>query len=273
MNNMLDTHNIELTEYAFSQFKTLMYKESGITLSNEKQVMVKARLAKRLRSLNLNSFEQYLQLVKSPGNNQEIQQLIDALTTNETSFFREIQHFEFLNKQLATLSVKVPVRIWSGACSTGEEPYSLAMTVAENRCHPDWQILATDINTQVLENASLGMYEIARASSIPRAYLTKYCLKGVRTQAGQLLLSEQLKQHIRFMLLNLDDALPEIGRFHFVFLRNVLIYFNEDKRKQIIDKVIEKIMPGGFLFIGHSETLRGMSEQLRPVQATIYQKY
>ncbi|WP_281556156.1 CheR family methyltransferase [Thalassomonas sp. RHCl1] len=272
MSNMLDTNKLTLSEHVFNQFKSLMFKESGVTLSDEKQVMVKARLAKRLRQLQLSSFEQYLKLVKSPDNRQEIQHLIDALTTNETSFFREAQHFEFLDHQLTSFSVTVPLRIWSAACSTGEEAYSLAMTVAENRCHPDWQILASDINTQVLASAGLGMYDMSRASSIPRNYLIKYCLKGVRSQAGQLLLSEQLKQHIRFILLNLDGELPEIGQFHFIFLRNVLIYFNETKRKQIIDKIVAKLRPGGYLFIGHSESLRGITDLLRPVQATIYQK-
>ncbi|WDE00089.1 CheR family methyltransferase [Thalassomonas actiniarum] len=271
-NDMLDTNQLTLSKQVFEQFKSLMFKESGVTLGEEKQAMVKARLAKRLRQLQLSSFEQYLQLVKSPDNRQEIQHLIDALTTNETSFFREAQHFEFLSRQLASFSVTVPIRIWSAACSTGEEAYSLAMTVAENRCHPDWQILASDINTQVLASAGLGMYDISRACSIPRRYLIKYCLKGVRSQAGQLLFSEPLKQHIRFVLLNLDGELPEIGRFHFIFLRNVLIYFNEIKRKQIINKMIGKLVPGGYLFIGHSESLRGMTDLLRPVQATIYQK-
>ncbi|WDE06428.1 protein-glutamate O-methyltransferase CheR [Thalassomonas viridans] len=269
---MLDTNKLTLSDYVFNQFKSLMFKESGVMLSNDKQVMVKARLAKRLRQLNLDSFEQYLHLVQSPDNRLEIQQLIDALTTNETSFFREAQHFEFLRARLASFSVTVPIRIWSAACSTGEEAYSLAMTVADSRCHPDWQILASDINSQVLACAGLGMYDIARAAAIPRRYLVKYCLKGVRSQAGQLLLSEQLKQHIRFVLLNLDGELPEIGQFHFIFLRNVLIYFNEVKRKQIIDKITGRLVPGGYLFIGHSESLRGITELLKPVQATIYQK-
>lgn len=265
-------YSANITDAEFSRFQRLIYQIAGISLADSKKVLLVGRLGKRLRTLEMGSFGEYYKHVASGNDPQERQTMVDLLTTNETYFFREEAHFDFLRQ------VVIPnhpsgqsLDIWSGASSTGEEIYTLCMVLADALGADGlWTILGSDISTHVLAIAQLGQYWLDRTRGLPREYLRKYCLKGVRTQEGSFLIDPSLRRHTRFMQINLNTALPEIGKFHVIFLRNVMIYFDNDTKRQVVARLVEKLRPGGYFIVGHSESLNGINETVKPIKPTIY---
>lgn len=253
----------------FRRFQKLLHEEAGIHLSDVKKPLVEGRLSKRLAQLDLPRFGDYLARVL--GDPAEKQVAIDLLTTNETFFFREPKHFEFLAAQVvAEWGQRSVPRVWCGACSTGEEPYTIAMVLAEAMGHSRFEILASDISTRVLEVARKGLYPVADAQPIPSAMRKRFCLKGFGSQTGWFTLDPVLKSRVEFDLVNLNSALPAIGEFDAIFLRNVMIYFSPQTKREVISRVLPRLKPGGYLFVSHSETLNGVTSQIPMVRPSIY---
>lgn len=261
-----------ITDAEFAKFQRLIYQIAGISLSDAKKVLLVGRLGKRLKALGLASFGEYYELVASGRDPQERQTMVDLLTTNETYFFREEAHFDFLRQHiLPQHPAGQPFEVWSAASSTGEEVYTIAMVLADELgIHANWSILGSDISTHVLGIAQRGVYWLDRTRGLPTEYLKKYCLKGVRSQEGAFLIAPELRRHTRFMQINLNAPLPEIGQFHVIFLRNVMIYFDNATKRQVVARIVEKLKPGGYLIVGHSESLNGINDTVRPVKPTIY---
>lgn len=263
-------NGIVLSDHEFQQFKSWIYQNAGINFSAEKKALVTCRLAKRINHYNLSSYSQYFKLLVSGEHPEETQTAVDLLTTNETYFFREPKHFQFLDQLLASHPRGRPFRVWSAASSYGQEAYSVAMNLADRLGGQPWEILASDISRRVVEQAKLGHYPIEQASHIPKDYLTRYCLKGIGSQSGTFLIESSLRERVTFCLLNLTNALPQIGEFDVVFLRNVMIYFDNETKAQVVRQIARHIKPGGYLFIGHSESLTGIPNSLQAVAPAIY---
>ncbi len=264
---------VVLHEKEFIQFCELIYRIAGITLSSSKKPLVTSRLAKRLAHYGLRSYGEYFKMITANDGKAELQMTVDLLTTNETHFFREPKHFDFLRQHIlpARTSGKT-FRVWSAACSSGEEPYSIAMLLDEVLGVAPWEIVASDLNTKVLEMARHGHYPMERMSEIPRNYLSKYCLKGVGSQDGTLLIERKLRERIQFKQHNLNEAPPQLAEFDVIFLRNVMIYFDQNTKRQVVSRLLTLLRPGGYFLVGHSETLNGVNEDLRLVQPSVYQK-
>lgn len=261
----------ELGDIEFHRFRALVKETTGITLSDMKKALLVSRLASRLRHRKVPSFREYYKLVTDPQEADELQAAIDLITTNETSFFRESSHFEVLRSYLRSLRpVPMPFRVWSAAASSGEEAYSLAMVLGEALGPAEWSILGTDISTRVLERASKALYPIERSKTIPKNYLSKYCLKGQGRYEGMFLIERSLRSRVSFRQANLCAPLPDIGPFDVVFLRNILIYFAQEEKRLVVDAISRKLKPGGLLMIGHSETLAGISGRYQQIQPTVY---
>lgn len=264
---------VVLHEKEFTQFCDLIYRIAGITLSSSKKPLVTSRLAKRLAHFGLRSYGEYFKMITAIDGKAELQMTVDLLTTNETHFFREPKHFDFLRQHIlpARKSGKT-FRIWSAACSSGEEPYSIAMLLDDVLGVAPWEIVASDLNMKVLEMARRGHYSMERMSEIPQNYLTKYCLKGIGSQDGTLLIERKLRERIQFKQHNLNEAPPQLAEFDVIFLRNVMIYFDQNTKRQVVSRLLTLLRPGGYFFVGHSETLNGINEEVRLVQPSIYQK-
>jgi len=262
-----------ISDQEFAHFQRFIFEAAGITLADSKKMLVSSRLGSRVQHHELGSFAQYFKLLNSGTSPAEVQIAIDLLTTNETYFFREPRHFEFLEKQLAAMPARQqPLRIWSAAGSTGEEAYSIAMLLEDRFQGRPWEIVASDISTRVLDRARAGHYPMERARNVPRAYLQRFCLKGTGKQQDTLLVDRSLRSKVNFLQINLNDRLPALGTFDFVFLRNVLIYFNTQTKREVVARALSVLQPGGWLFIGHSENLNGISEAVKPAAPSIYRK-
>lgn len=281
---MLLTYNLpEITDNEFLKFQKLIYQLAGIFLPPTKKMLVAGRLGKRLRYYQLDSYLAYYQLVTTPGQEIEQQVMIDLLTTNETYFFREPGHFDFLRQHIlnqpAPHSSSQPFRVWSAACSSGEEAYTLAMLMMDYwGDHAAWEIVGSDISQRMLDTARNAHYPIASSAPVPPEYLKNYCLKGVRSQAGTFLIDKKLRRRIHFQQINLNEELPSLGGlFDLILLRNVLIYFNLETKQNILLRVLRQLKPQGYFFIGHAESLLGINSaeihnQLKLIAPTIYQK-
>ena len=262
-----------LSDQEFGEFQRLIYRLAGISLSPAKKALVCGRLAKRLKHYSLDSYRDYLRLLTSGKEPAELQTALDLLTTNETYFFREPKHFEFLQQRiLAERRPGSPFRVWSAACSSGEEPFTLAMVLADRLGEVPWEIVASDISTRVLERARSGLYAMERARHIPQRYLQEYCLKGVGSQEGRFLVDKRLRARVSFQQINLNETLPRLGEFDVVFLRNVMIYFNPDTKARVVERIAATLKPGGYLIIGHSESLNGVTDVLSAVRPSVYRK-
>ncbi len=266
--------NSTISDQEFALFQRLIYKIAGINLSDGKKVLLVGRLQRRLKEYQLDTFSQYYRMLATGQHPEELQVMVDLLTTNETYFFREIKHFEFLRDEVLTKrSSGSTFRIWSAASSTGEEAYTMAMVLAEYLPRTPWEVFGSDISTQVLEKARKGHYPIDRNEGIPKSYLSKYCLKGVRAHAGTFLISPELRQQVSFEQLNLTLPVdPGIGTFEVIFLRNVMIYFDMETKRKVVANLLPRLQAGGYFVVGHSETLNGVTEDLKVVRPTIYQK-
>jgi len=263
----------QISDAEFALFQGLLHRLAGIYLAPTKKVLLVSRLNKRLKTLGSSSFRDYYQIVSSGRNPQEQQLMIDLLTTNETYFFREPRHFEFLaDEYLPSRPPGSTLTVWSAACSSGEEPYTLAMVLAEHFGKNNWRITASDISAQMLDKARQGQYAFERAKGIPAPLLRRYCLKGVREQEGTLLIARELRSRVDFMQINLVDTILSIGPFDLIFLRNVMIYFDQDTKRKVVDNMLPLLKPGGYFIVGHSETLTGITGQLKALRPTIYVK-
>ncbi len=263
-----------ITDEEFSLFRRLIYKIAGISLNDSKKVLLAGRLGKRLRQYGLRNFGDYYRMLASGDYPEELQTMVDLLTTNETYFFREPQHFEFLRSEvIAKRTIPAPLRIWSAASSTGEEVYSIAMTLADAMPEKQWEVVGSDICTRVLSKAVSGHYSLARTEGIPPGHMRKYCLKGVRSHEGTFLIDPELRRKTRFYQINLMNPVDnDIGDFEVIFLRNVMIYFDQETKARVVHNLLPRLKSGGHLIIGHSETLNGITSKVTSVRPTIYRK-
>jgi len=263
----------EVSANAYQTIREFIYNEAGIDLGSGKQTLVSSRLNKRLRHHQLDSFDQYLELLLNK-NSIEYQVAIDLLTTNETYFFREAEHFNLLkNLLLQHHPMNKNFRLWSAASSSGQEAYSIAMVLDDffgSRGY--WEIFGSDISTRMIKKAKSGLYQCHRIDAIPKDFLRKYCLKGTGEFDGYLLVDKKLREKTRFAEINLTKPLPEVGEFDVIFLRNILIYFDNKTKKNIIRSITSKLRSKGLLFIGHSESLKGMDLPIELIAPTVYQK-
>ena len=262
----------DITGAEFAQFQKLIYKIAGISMADSKKVLLVGRLGRRLRHLRMNSFGEYYRHVAGGQAQGELQTMVDLLTTNETYFFREESHFEFLARSIVPAHpAGSPLNVWSAASSTGEEIYTIAFVLAEAMgVEAPWSILGSDISTNVLAVAERGLYWLERTRGLPQSHLRKYCLKGVRSQEGSFMIAPEIRRHTRFMQVNLNRDLPVLGKFHVIFLRNVMIYFDADTKRSVVARLVEHLHPGGYLIVGHSESLNGLTSALKSVKPTIY---
>jgi len=262
-----------ITDVEFGHFQRFIFDAAGITLSSAKKALVTGRLAKRLQACNLRSYSEYFKLLSSGSAPAEVQNAVDLLTTNETYFFREPKHFELL-RQIAQRSAggSQPFRVWSAASSSGEEAYSIAMVLADTLGDGPWDVMGSDISTRVLERARTGHYPMERTRHIPAAYLKRFCLRGMDEQQGTLLVSRALRSRVGFTQINLNTNLPRLASFDMVFLRNVMIYFNGETKRQVVARIVSTLKPGGHLCIGHSESLNDINPGLLQVAPSIYRK-
>ncbi len=274
MENSTAMDAVSITDHEFGQFQALLQRIAGINLSSSKKALICSRLGKRLRQFGLDSYGAYYKLLESGKEPDELQTAVDLLTTNETYFFRENKHFDFLaGKILPKVNpYQRPFRVWSAASSTGEEAYTTAMILADRLGDKPWEIVASDISTKVLDKARRGQYPMERAEKIPREYLTRYCLKGIGRQEGTFLIKPILRGRVRFGQINLNNALPDLGEFDVIFLRNVMIYFEAATKRQVISRVLSHLRSGGYLMIGHSESLNGITDSLHSVMPSLYRK-
>jgi chemotaxis protein methyltransferase CheR len=265
-----------ITERDFIRVRDWLYQKSGIYLNESKRSLVSGRLNKRLRDLDLNNFSQYIDLLLSKDQAAEQQTAVNILTTNETYFYREEKHFDFLQK-LITPELKSrcgrdnPFTIWSAASSTGQEAYSIAMTLAEQfKGFGSWQVVGTDINTSVIETARHAVYPIEAARKIPSETLKSYCLKGRGKDDGWFRLSPEIRERVSFDALNLMAPSNFNYKFDVIFLRNVLIYFELADKQKVVNNVLRYLKPGGHLLVGHSETIHGYDTRLEQLQPSCY---
>jgi chemotaxis protein methyltransferase CheR len=264
---------IVITDHEFAHFQRFIYTAAGITLPATKKTLVGGRLAKRVQQYRLGSYSEYFQLLTSGRAAEEVQTAIDLLTTNETSFFREPQHFELLHEvAVAARNRTHTFRVWCAASSTGEEAYSIAMVLADCLEGRPWEVVGSDISKRVLGRARDGHYIAERTQNVPRPYLHRFCLKGVGAQEGTVLVDRALRGRVRFIQVNLNAPLPALGAFELIFLRNVMIYFNNDTKRRVVARVLSLLKPGGYFLIGHSETLGGLTTAVKQVAPSIYRK-
>ncbi len=262
----------DISDHEFGQFQRFIHEKAGIHMSGAKKALVSGRLAKRLHHCKLKSYGDYLRLLQSGTAQDEVQTAIDLLTTNETYFFREPRHFDALQRCALAGGDGGPFRVWSAASSSGEEAYSIAMVLADCLGARPWEVLGSDISTRVLDKARTGHYPLERTKHIPHHFLQRYCLKGIDEQHGSLLIERSLRQKVQFVQVNLNTPLPQLGMFDVIFLRNVMIYFNGETKRQVVARVLGHLKSGGQLYIGHAESLHGVSEAVRAVAPSIYIK-
>ena len=271
-----------LSASAYQMLAALVYQHSHIQLGADKHTMLANRLRKRLRALGLGCFDEYCALLRSPQGPEEIEQLVDLISTNHTKFFREPEHFTHLTTRVfpelapRLVATRTPLRVWSAAASSGEEPYTLAIVLAEfGRQHPtlDWQVEATDISHRMLDHARAGIYALDRVPPVFPDLLKRYFQKGVDARAGTCRVKPELRERVRFQRVNLFQAeYPVPPGQHVIFCRNVMIYFDPPSRALLVHKLARQLAPGGFLVIGHSESLLGIRHGLESVRQSIYRK-
>ncbi len=272
---------IEITDQEFQRISRLVYDQCGIHLADGKRELVKARLGKRIRNGPFRSFQDYYQFVLSDDSGQELIHLLDSITTNFTFFFREQSHFDYLRLEILPALVdrggngRRPLRFWSAACSSGEEPYSIAITLLEAIEHSSlWglSILATDISTKVIKAAESGIFPKERVQSIPTAFLKKYFLKGEGPWKDHVKLKDEVRKLVQFRRLNLMEPFDHQEPFDCIFCRNVMIYFDKKAQSDLVNRLYKCLKEGGYLLIGHSESLTGIEHPFRYMRPSIYRK-
>lgn len=271
------------TEAEYEIIRQLVYDRSRINLGTDKRELVAARLGKRLRALQLSSYRDYCNYLRSPNGNAELQNLVDVISTNHTYFFREPQHFEFIEHHVIPDYLQNHqrkgngrLRIWSSACSSGEEPYSIAICLETQRTsHPrlDWELDASDISTQILASARKGVYTEERLSGVPLDTKRRFFQKGVGPYAGYYRMKAEVRDKISWHQMNLfDPSWPFTEPFHVIFCRNVMIYFDRPSQEELVARMSRLLVPGGYLMIGHSESLSGVRHSLKSLAPAIYRR-
>ncbi len=261
----------DISDDEFEKFQTFLFQEAGIRLSSTKKTLVIARLSRRLKQLGFTNFTQYYSHIHGVGAANEKRTVLDLLTTNETHFFREIRHFQFLEEIAANEQRgATPFRVWSAASSTGEEAYSIAMTLNYHFRFRRWEILASDISHTVLEIAKAGEYPVSALEKIPQHFRRHYKLENQPGKTNTFSIPAEVSRNIRFQHLNLNGNWPMIGEFDVIFLRNVMIYFDVPTKRKLVTRMIERLRPGGHLFIGHSETLHGVTDKMEAAKPAVY---
>lgn len=269
-----------MRESEFDFIRGLVYERSRISLGPDKRELVSARLGKRLRATNLTTVGEYCHLLKSPGAEEELANLIDVISTNHTFFFREAAHFDFLRAQavpemIARKSVErwPQFNVWSAAASSGEEAYSIAMTLAG--CLPDWpwRIEGTDISHRILDKAQAAIYREETVGRLPPEIVRMYFQRGFGPQEGTYRVRPALRERANFQQLNLLEGEPPFrDPFHVIFCRNVMIYFDRPTQEELVARLTRRLVPGGYLFVGHAESLTAVRHSLKSIRPAIYQR-
>jgi chemotaxis protein methyltransferase CheR len=261
-----------LSDQQFDRIRALMQERASIDLALTRKVLVVSRLAQRLRQLNMAGFDEYLELIDSGRDPAEMHQLIDLLTTHETYFFREPEHFDHLAKVVVPARVGQPVRVWSAASSTGEEAYSVAMTLM-TAMGPNlpWEVVGTDVSRDAVRRASRGVYRADRLDQVPKGYVGRYCRRDAADERA-ICITPAIRSRVSFQAMNLAAPLTGLGMFDVIFLRNVLIYFDKESRTQILDRICQQLKPGGWLVLGHAEIMCARPHGMRQENSTIYRK-
>lgn len=271
----------QLSGEQFARFRELVYQQAGIALRPEKQQLVCSRLARRLRALDLASFDDYYALIAREGSHgSELEQLLNAITTNKTSFFREAHHFDELKNRVvapklsARTSSPVHIRVWSAGCSTGEEPYSILSTVLDaipTNASADVRVLASDLDSSVLSVGERGVYPVEKLEELPESCKKRWFIRGTGAKAAFIRARRELREKVAFRRINfVDGAWPIHTRFDAIFCRNALIYFDAPTQRKIVDRLVAYLHPGGHLFLGHSESMAGVRPDLQSLGRTSY---
>jgi len=267
---------------AFRTLVEVVHSYCGIALGPDKQNLVANRLRKRLMVLGLQTYDDYCDLLAADSTGTEIESLIDLITTNHTLFFREPEHFRFLSERVLPLLGPAmtrsgkPVRMWSAACSSGEEPYTMAIMAAETQRREgsfQWRLLGSDISRAMVAASTRAVYSASSLSGVPADLLHRHFLRGVRSQDGYVRVDSELQRQVRFDRINLLDAVYPVGELqHVIFCRNVMIYFDEESRAKVVKQLVRHLMPGGYLFVGYSESLGGLAHGLEAVSHGVYRR-
>ncbi len=276
--SILDTPCDDL-DAVFGKIRALMHNLSGVHLSDSKKELVRARIGKRLRALGCRGFRQYLEFVVGPQGGEELAHMVDLLTTNQTSFFREPAHFHFLKNEVLPRLRSSPrvFRMWSAGCASGEEPYSLAILLLEEIpgvLRKDVKILATDLSRRALAQARAGVYEESQLRQVPPSLRSRYFTPLSSGPEGKrrYRVNAEVRAMVRIAWMNLMDPWPMRGPFDVIFCRNVMIYFDRITRERLVQRFSNHLRPGGYLMVGHSESLSGLRHDLHYVQAAVYRK-
>jgi len=273
---------VSLSSQAYQTLVGLVYRHSRIRVGSDKGLMLANRLRKRLESLGLESIDEYAEYLSQSHDADEIEQLVDMVSTNHTHFFREESHFSFVANTaipafLPALQISgAPLRLWSAACSSGEEPYTLALVVAQlMQQHPQqmWSIIASDISNRMLAFAERGIYRMESTTPVPKELLERYFQRGHGDWEGTCRVKAELRKMLKFQRINLfQPRYPVNERQHIIFCRNVLMYFDNPSRSTAVERLSDMLVPGGYLIIGNSESLFGVRHSLRSVQQGVYQR-
>ncbi len=275
--------NVGLSDSEFKKFSDLIYEHTGIFLKQEKKELLNARLSKRLRACQITSFQQYLKYISAPEQkDKEFVHFLDAVSTNFTSFFREIAHFNYLSSSVMPKLIsesysagRKELTFWSAASSSGEEPYTLAMVLDDflrKNGSKKVRIIATDISTKVLQKAVNGVYSMEQTKNIPGDFLKRYFQKGVGQSVGKVKIKKAVSQMVEFQRFNLMHDFPWREEMDVIFCRNVMIYFDRETQQRLVQKFFHCLRPGGYLFIGHSESIASIKHNFKQVEATTYRK-
>jgi chemotaxis protein methyltransferase CheR len=279
---IVDAHlKWDISDELFAKYRELIYREAGIALTDSKKSLLVSRLAGRLRELGLTSFDEYYRLVQDASSTEERGRLLDRICTNETHFFRDPRQFLYLNDHVfpkleaeAERTGKKRVRAWSAACSSGEEPYSLAMAML-HRFPPSagWQleVVATDLSNKVLAAAQAALWPIDKAEDIPLHYRKQFMLRGTGSQTGKMKAGPEIREVVSFTRMNLNGAAYSVaGMFDFIFCRNVLIYFDRESKSRVVERLMTHLAPDGCLFLGYAETTTTITDRLVSVGPNVY---
>jgi len=270
---------VSISDREFNELRSFIHAHTGIALSDHKRALVCSRLGKRLRAHGLKGYSEYYELLtENDPDELELVEMINAITTNKTDFFREPHHFKFIAEEvfpaIRAHSHDRRVRLWSAASSSGEEAYSLAITAHESFAdiaNWDFKILATDIDTNMLNRGELGVYNADHAARVPDPLRKRYFLRGQGEHAGRFMVKPELQSIVRFKRLNLmDNPWPMRGLFDVIFCRNVIIYFDKATQRNLINRMAHQLKPGGYLMLGHSESLHGISTRFQFINHSIY---
>jgi chemotaxis protein methyltransferase CheR len=271
----VDFFSLKLNDRQFDKISKMVYQVSGIDLHQGKEELVKARLLKRLRALQIPNFDRYLKYIEKDSKGTEIQEMVDVLTTNKTHFFREMEHLNFLKDKIMPNLKKDRIRIWSAGCSSGEEPYSIAIVLREmfpDIGSRDVKILATDISDRMLEKARYGTYDEELVKSFPPQYRSGSFVAAERVRPRKYAIAPAVKSLVYFAKLNLMEQWPMSGPFDVIFCRNVMIYFDKPTQESLVKRFWDVLADGGYLLVGHSESLTFLSHNYRYIQPAVYKK-